>query len=169
MSKRAIVVLFDGLEPRENMIDNIIATINPCIQHGTQASVKVLNENDIVCGIIGQALLEQLEFEKPSVSVLPTDNTVGEVKKAIMYLNNRFGDTMVGKERSEIRFSICLTSALASARFNNNDVELCNAVDVLVSNEKVVSELSPSWRNRYGFTNAMYDIVRKVYMPSHFG
>ena len=169
MSKRAIVVLFDGLEPRENMVDNIIATINPCIQHGTQASVKVLDENDIVCGIIGQALLDELEFEKPSKRVLPIDRTVDEVKKAIVYLNNRFGDAMVGKDRSEIRFSISLTSALASARFNNNDVELCNVVDVLVSNEKIISELPSSWRNRYGFTNAMYDIVRKVYMPSHFG
>lgn len=168
MSKRAVVILFEGMEPRENMVDNIIATINPCILNGTQASVKVLDENDIVCGIIGQVLLEELD-KSPIVLPIDQKHATDEVKKAIMYINNRFGDTMVGKDRSEIRFSISLASALASARFNNNDVELSHAMDVLVSNEKIIAGLSQQWRNRYGFTEAMYDIVRKAYMPLHFG
>ena len=159
MSKRAIVILYNGSEADKDTVANILADLDPFIQMGTKASVKLLDEEEVAMSTVGFI---------SSYKDIRVDSS-DEVKKAIMYLNHRFGDAMVGKEKSEIRFSIALSSALAQARIFNNDAELQHSVEILINNAPVIESVPKSWRNRYGFTDNIYCIVRNVFSPAMFG
>lgn len=156
---RAIVILYDGVEANPIAISRMLDCLNPYVSPNTKGTVKVLSEEDIAKLLIEGVLINNAG--KTSKAFTVDDN----IKRAMIVINNRFADCLVGKDKSVVRFAIALASAIAKARINNNDTELLESVEMLISNEEAVKSMSSAWKNKYGFDVHVMAAIRQAYAP----
>lgn len=145
MSKiQTIVVAFNGVEPTSRIIASISALVEAsgCAE-GNVCKISVLSE-------------EELYRAAASVVTIPKATEQEAIEAAVVYIGEKFSDTLTGKHRSIPVFQARLSACLTYAKLNNTDDRLVKAVDILLTHSgKIPASLS----KKYGFTQNVLDSI----------
>lgn len=141
---QTIVVAFNGVEPTSRLIASIKALVEASgCATGNVCKISVLSE-------------EELYRAAASVVTIPKATEQEAIEAAVVYIGEKFSDTLTGKHRSIPVFQARLSACLTYAKLNNTDDRLVKAVDILLTHSgKIPASLS----KKYGFTQNVLDSI----------
>lgn len=151
MSKRAIVIIYDGREAQLGTQKALIDVVKEVRTEG-KVYVYTLDEHDMVASI--------------AEHIVHRDNTTTPVIQAsspqdlaAVYIGTRFAEdlnqTIVNKFASNISYAYIIGVV------HHSDIELVNAVKILGESE--ITDITMEIRRRYKITPYVFECIKNVY------
>ena len=164
-SSNALIILWHGRELSDNDV-HLVADIlcrKGCIQSSDDITIVKKDENAIAKSLVATTVAETSFVVDNSER-----NVHDEVESAIVYIGERFVDSLKGTNTTTglIAFAMNLTAAVTSARNsidkNQHDYALLNAIEIMKENCNVINTSAPLAK-QYRFTNKVVEVICQTY------
>jgi len=150
MSKiQTIVVAFNGTEPTDRLITSIKALVEASrCATGNTCKISVISEEE----------LYRVAASTITLAPQPSPRSIEQqaIEAAVVYIGEKFADSLVGRNKSIPVFQARLSACLTHAKMYGTDDELLNAVNILLThNGKIPASLA----KKYGFSQTVLDSI----------
>lgn len=159
MNKVAIVLQYEGYEPSEEIIKNVVANLSACTVGSNHVNVKVFNDADIARMLVERSVIA-------NNTIIKTGKLSGAllIETSLKNIHERFSRDLTGDDKSALMFAVNLSSALTRAHLYGEDSTLINDIKILKDNRDVyIKQLKPALRSKYGITPSIYDTIINIY------
>ena len=158
MSKRALVVLYEGRELPGQAIDGIVQIMKQCGIIG-KLSIHLLSPEDIAKGLVHPIINSTITSSDTS-ELTPEEN-------AIVYIGTKFKNILKDENTSSLSRTIAFSSAFASyvtsVKYTQADTQMVNALDIIkdAANNKSL-KIAKSLRTKYGISDGIFDCIVRI-------